>query len=117
LTDTFPIGPIRATLTTAQVHLQWPDGTSVQGCIGHSARYAHHTALELGYPNAAAMVLEHDLIHAAIEAWLGVDSAVMLRLRGLPSNAALETLEEQMVLAMQRYMRAAGVNLMERLKD
>jgi hypothetical protein len=114
---TFPIAQIRATLINGDVHLEWPDGTHVRGCAGPSNRSAGIAARHMGYPNAAAMVLEHDLTHAALEAWLGMPSAVMLRLRGLaPLDVVRENAEEEAVLALQRYMRVVGVDLVEVLK-
>jgi hypothetical protein len=61
------------------------------------------------------MLIEHDLSHVAVETWLGAESAVMRGLRGLESDARVTTLEEELVLALQRYMRAVGVDLAERL--
>jgi hypothetical protein len=71
-------------------------------------------AAELGYPNAAALTREHDPLHSLLAAWLGLPASFAIREAAgdLPvAQHRLADLEEAAVLALQRFMRAAGVEL------
>lgn len=74
----------------------------------HQAR----TARRLGYgDDVAAMNADHDPLHRALCAWLGVDSLSLRGAAGEPLTAAEHAqanLEEDAVLAVQRFMRHAG---------
>lgn len=70
------------------------------------------TARHLGYgDDIAAMDRDHDPLHLALCAWLGVRSHALADGRGEPHDATLANLEEVAVLAVQRFMVASGVGV------
>lgn len=72
------------------------------------------TARELGYgEDTALMVEEHDPMHALLCDWLGLESLTLKDVAGeLPAERkALVWLEEDAVLAVTKFMRAAGGRL------
>jgi hypothetical protein len=83
--------------------------------------HAHHTeqpgqadkALELGYPSAEAMNREHDLTHSLLAWWLGLACSPTLYGMATGIVARRWREEEAAVLAVQRYARAMGVDLVE----
>lgn len=78
-------------------------------------RDQQQTARDLGYgDDVAAMNREHDPLHYSLCAWLQVPSYSMVIARGEPvtkPQAALAAIEEAAVLAVQRLMRAHGVDV------
>lgn len=72
------------------------------------------TAAELGYgTDVEGMVEDHDPLHALLCDWLGIGESFALRIAAgeLPEDHALAYLEEDAVLAVQRFMVAAGGHL------
>lgn len=83
------------------------DGTTICGCPQGSAEQAE-TAHDLGYgDDVAAMVAEHDPLHAILCAWLGLPTSYALSAPG----TELAHHEEAAVIAVQRFMRRAGGKL------
>ena len=76
------------------------------------AEHQADTAQRLGYgDDVEAMNRDHDPLHRALCAWLGVPSLAMRMAAGLDlteAEAALAALEEDAVLAVQRFKRAAA---------
>jgi hypothetical protein len=62
---------------------------------------------------------EHDVMHLALCHWLGIESPTMLLLREGDDDRLyhLNKLEEVAVLSIQHLARAAGVDLVARMKD
>lgn len=87
-----------------------PDGSEV---------YADHAeqpgqaalAADLGYPSAEAMNRDHDMAHSLLASWLGLPCSPTLQ--GVASGKFYKhhRLEEAAVLAIQRFARAAGIDL------
>lgn len=74
------------------------------------------TAGHLGYgEDTARMCAEHEAAHTAICAWLGLAESPTLRqvAHGRP-DTFISGVEEDVVLALQRFARAAGVDLLQR---
>lgn len=71
------------------------------------------TAQSLGYGrNVVKMVEDHDPLHALLADWLGLESFALRVASGeLPVGDPLADLEEDAVLAIQRFMVAAGGKL------
>lgn len=70
-----------------------------------------HTAQRLGYgADVEAMTRDHDLLHVSLTDWLGLPHSFSLATAAdLPSvHPDLAHLEEAAVLAVQRFMVAAG---------
>lgn len=99
--------------------IAWSDGTSVHGAPEDTAEY-RRTALEHGYgDDTLALCREHELLHVALCHWLGVPSPVMDALRKGPdvmAGAEIRLLEESAVLAVQKFARAMGVDLIDAMK-
>jgi len=110
------IGDAVARLTGHGVEIAWPDGTKVTG-IPHDTDDYRLTARQHGYgADTHALCVEHELLHVALGLWLGVPSPVMMALRGIePVSDEIAGYEEDAVLALQAYLRAVGVDLVERL--
>lgn len=77
----------------------------------HAAASKEATARWMGYPDAAAMDLEHDSLHLALCRWLGVESHSMRNAAGEPHDAMLAALEEDCVLHLQRLIAHHGVGV------
>lgn len=54
------------------------------------------------------MTQDHDRLHVALCAWLGIESASLAVAAGASADSALAGYEEDAVLAVQRLMRHAG---------
>ena len=77
--------------------------------IGEFAERQRKTARDLGYgEDVAAMNFVHDDLHRSLCRWLGVESR---SLRGEYSELA--GIEEDAVLAVQKFMRACGAPVPE----
>jgi hypothetical protein len=83
----------------AEVHAH-PDMTEAQ----------LQTAIDLGYGfDTDALTRDHDPLHCALADWLGLSASLALRARtGEAIDAGLAALEEQAVLAVQKFCRALG---------
>ena len=72
-------------------------------------------AARLGYgPDVAAMNRDHDPLHAALCRWLGVESQSLRAARGETLSFGehfTANLEEDAVLAVQRFMRHCDVGV------
>lgn len=58
--------------------------------------------------------IEHDLWHIDLALWLGKPSPALMGAMGVPltpTDQGLADLEEDAVMALQRYAKAAGVGL------
>jgi hypothetical protein len=81
-----------------------PDCRTVHGAPQYNAEQAA-TARALGYgEDVAAMVADHDPLHALLADWIGLGESAAL-FGGRPE---VEAAEEAAVLAVQKYMRLAG---------
>lgn len=70
------------------------------------------TARSLGYgDDTLAMAQDHDRLHVALCEWLGIESASLAVAAGASADSTLAGYEEDAVLAVQRLMRHAGVNV------
>ncbi len=98
------------------VRLMWPDGTFVEGVARGGNRGAGAFSAELGM-TISQMFTQHELMHAALEAWTGIPSQTMRALRGLPHDADATWPEEEAVKALQRYFHANGVDLLRLLES
>lgn len=74
-------------------------------------------AAELDYPSAEAMNREHDLAHSLLAHWLGLDYSPTLHAVANGQRSAIWEAEESAVLALQRFARAAGVDLVKRAQE
>lgn len=95
------VGPCWAvtTLPTGETIHAHPDGTQAQA----------EAARAMGYPDVCALTRDHDLLHAALCDWLGLPGSFALaQAAGRAADAELAGLEEEAVLAVQRFMRRAG---------
>jgi hypothetical protein len=101
--------PVRILADHTEITL--PSGKVVTGYPQGSEHQAE-VAQRLGYGNdALAMVLDHDPLHARLCDWLGIEASYSLRLAALelsPHEAHLAALEEEAVIAVQRFMRMAS---------
>lgn len=70
----------------------------------HFEQQQDATARWMGYPDAAAMNADHDRVHGALCAWLGVTSHSLACARGEPFDPELAGIEEDAVLRLQRLM-------------
>jgi hypothetical protein len=86
-----------------------PSGEVVEG-RPHATDAYRATAARLGYgPDTLAMCRDHDPLHARLCDWLGLlDSFALRDAAGLldPKEQALALLEEEAVLALQKFIRA-----------
>lgn len=88
-----------------------PDGRTIQAAPQAGEDYAA-TARRLGYgADVLAMCHEHDALHAALAALLGLPvSPVLSTVAGVPIGDAVQHgLEEDAVLAVTRWARSLGV--------
>ena len=95
--------------------ITWPDGTFVSGAPEDTDAY-RKTALDYGYDtDTLALCRDHELLHVALCYWLGVPSPVMdaLRLRADMVGVEIRILEEAAVLAVQRFARAMGAEIID----
>jgi hypothetical protein len=95
---------------TAWVVTRYPDGTEVHAHPQHGAE-DEARARALGYPDVAAMTLDHDRLHTLLaQALTGGRSPVLWAqaYREVVLDAELADAEEQLVLAAQRFVALAG---------
>lgn len=86
----------------AEIHAH-PDGTPEQAATAHALGYG---------ADVAALTRDHDVLHAALAAWLGLPASYALRqTAGGDVSADLAAAEEAAVLALQRFIRLAGLTL------
>lgn len=52
-------------------------------------------------------------MHLAMAQWLGIESPTMAMLRGTLDEPLLNGLEEDAILAIQRFAQAAGIDLLD----
>jgi hypothetical protein len=88
-----------------------PSGATVPGAP-HDTNEYRGTARRLGYGgDTTAMCRDHDPVHALLADWLGLTSYSLRQAAGEPVDARLAAMEEDAVLAVQKYMRHAGGRL------
>jgi hypothetical protein len=89
-----------------------PNGGVVDGAPHDTDEY-RATAQRLGYgDDTLALCHDHDPLHAVVCAWLGLPDSFALRCAaGLEKESELSATEECAVLALQKFMRLAGVGL------
>jgi hypothetical protein len=73
------------------------------------------TAERLGYgSDVVAMTRDHDPLHALLADWLGLRQSYSLTYAtGELAHAGAATLEEEVVMALQRFIRALGLGVAE----
>ncbi len=93
---------------TAWVVTRFPDGTEIHAHPQHGPEDTAR-ARALGYPNVAAMVLDHDPLHVLLAHVLGVGRSPTLDglVSGRPADPELAQAEEALVLAAQRFLNMA----------
>jgi hypothetical protein len=101
---------IEMLLTGTRVIL--PDGSLVFGEPHDSEQY-RETARRCGYgDDTLALCRDHDPCHAILCDWLGLPDSPALRAAiGLDADPVVAAAEEDAVLSLQRFCRAAGVKL------
>jgi hypothetical protein len=67
----------------------------------------------LGYPDARAMNVQHDMLHCLIAHWLGLDASPTLKGVATGQHYAHWREEENLVFALAAFANAAGIDLME----
>jgi hypothetical protein len=91
-----------------------PDGTEIYGEPEHGTGQAA-TARRLGYGgDVEAMCRDHDPLHAVLTDFLGLGRSYSLAFAAgvlPPEQKRLADLEEAAVLALQAFMRSAGLAL------
>jgi hypothetical protein len=108
------IGTTQIALYDGYTVTQFADGLEVHARhddVQHLGQAA--TAQDLGYPDVRQMNREHDVYHALLASWLGLDASPVLRALadGCASQAAAWR-EEAAVLAVQRFAVSQGVDVM-----
>jgi hypothetical protein len=91
-----------------------PGGHRIVAAPQDDAAY-RATALRLGYGgDTLRMMREHEAAHSALCHWLGLPESPTLRVvAGDEGPTDLSNLEEDAVLALQRFANAAGVRLLD----
>jgi hypothetical protein len=95
-----------------------PDGSEVVAAPQDNDAY-RATAERLGYgADTLRMSQEHELLHSWLAAHLGLpESPTLGRVARGEGDTALTGLDEDAVMAIQRFANAAGVNLLEHLSS
>lgn len=116
-----PVRPARILTFGRTVVQVWPDsvvtilpgGEQVFAAAQDNDAY-RETAQRLGYgSDTVRMSRDHEVLHSAVAAWLGLwESPTLGRVARGEGDTALTGLEEDVVLAIQRFCNAAGVDLM-----
>lgn len=90
--------------------IRLPSGKIVR-CRPQNTGEYHTTAHQLGYGNdTLAMCRDHDPLHAVLCDWLGLGDSFALRCAaGLDDESEISAAEEAAVIALQRFMKLAGV--------
>jgi hypothetical protein len=98
----------------ASTRITLPSGETALGEAQHTESQ-RRTARQLGYgDDVLAMVRQHDPLHALLADWLGIEASYgIMAAAGLlkPEDHDLAAYEEAAVIAVQRFMRAAGKGL------
>lgn len=89
-----------------------PGGTVVNGAPQDTGGY-RETAERLGYGNDTLQLCkDHDPLHSLLCDWLGLGDSRSLRCAaGLEEENEISRAEESAVLAVQKFMRLAGIGL------
>lgn len=103
------IGPGFTTTNFADISTAYADHTAQSGQAERAA--------EIGYPSAEAMNREHDVAHSLLAHWLGLDYSPTLYAIANGQRSAIWQEEESAVMALQRFARAAGVDLVKRARE
>ncbi len=110
----FCIGAHTIRMAPGRVTTTLHDGAVVHAVPHDTADY-RATAARLGYgTDTAAMNADHEITHALLAAWLGLDESPVMRAvadDAWQDGPAALGLEEDAVLAVQRLARAWGVEL------
>lgn len=105
------IGNITVDVDEHGTRIAWPDGSTVTRHPHDTTDY-RATAERLGYgTDTLRMSIEHELCHVLLGYWAGLPSAVMAQLRGGDAEPLAVCLEEDVVIALQKYLRARGVDV------
>ena len=107
--------------TTVEV---WPDSTRIVFADGSTVPGAPEdtdayraTAARYGYgDDTLQLCKDHEVMHVALCHWLGIDSPTMEIVRTGGDASLLNGLEEAAVLAVQHFARAAGIDLLARMR-
>lgn len=99
--------------------ITFSDGSTVPGAPEDTDSY-RETARRYGYEqDTLKLCQEHEVMHIALCHWLGVKSPTMILLTEGDDDRLhyLNRLEECAVLSIQHLARAAGVDLVARMKE
>lgn len=99
--------------------MSWCTGTTVILPCGlvvegrpHDTDAYRATAKEIGYgDDVLALCRDHDALHVALAAWLGLESFAIRSAAGLDVDAEIAAAEEAAVLATQKFLRLAGAKV------
>lgn len=104
---------------TDSTRITFSDGSTIFGAPEDTDSY-RSTAMQHGYgEDTLRLCQEHEVMHIALCHWLGIHSPTMTLLRHGDDESLhqLNCLEEAAVLAVQRFARAAGIDLIARMKQ
>lgn len=109
-------GPTTVEVWPDHTRIVFDDGSTVPGAPEDTDAY-RDTAARYGYGNDTLQLCkDHEVMHIALCHWLGIDSPTMEIMRTGGAASRLNGLEETAVLAVQHFARAAGVDLVARMR-
>lgn len=106
------LGLVEITASAEYVETRFPSGRALIAAIATQPGQ-DKTAADLGFDSPEAMNREHDIAHSLLAHWLGLPWSpnIYALAHGEPISDQHVT-EEAAVLALQKYARAAGVDLL-----
>jgi len=111
MTHTTTLGQTTVVVTRNTTTTYFADSTALTAVHDEQPGQAERAA-QLGYATAEDMNREHDLAHSLLAHWLGLDYSPTLFAVAHGQTSPLWEAEESAVLAIQRFARAAGVDLL-----
>jgi hypothetical protein len=112
---TLSLGGTRIEISDDHTRITLPDGSVINGSPEDTDHYRDN-ALRAGYgADVMQFCIDHELSHVALAQWLhSISPTLEFVGNGGDYDFALRELEEDVVLALQRYTRAMNINLVER---
>lgn len=119
-----PVTSLQFGTTTVEIwpnstRIVYPDEIAIPGSPEDTDSY-RACAARLGYgADTLKMCKDHETMHIALSHWLGIESPTMklLRLGDDDTLHSINRLEEDAILALQRFACAAGVDLLARMAE